>query len=278
MNSLLDGYIEISSLPMMFTRLNEAINNPKTSVQEISSILSEDPGLTARLLRVVNSAFYNFPGKIDTISRAISIVGTQQLRDLALATSVLRLFTGIPKELVDMDSFWQHSIACGVTARIIATMRREPNVERHFVAGILHDVGRLIMYSKAPEKAKIALKQSIDYGEPLFKSEKDVLGFDHATLGKQLLQLWKIPTSIVEVVAFHHRPISANAFPVETAIVHVADVIVHAMELGTSGERLVPPSFHTAWERAGIRPSMLTSITQQVERQYTDAVNVILSV
>ena len=131
------GTLEIPSLPMIFTRIDEAVNNPRSSLADIGRIISEDSSLTARLLKIVNSAFYSFPSKIETISRAVTVVGTQQLRDLALATSVMKLFQGIPPDLINMEAFWKHSIACGVAARVLAAHKREANIERFFVAGIL---------------------------------------------------------------------------------------------------------------------------------------------
>jgi HD-like signal output (HDOD) protein len=154
---LLKGYVEVSSLPMIHVRLDEAINNPKKSLADIANIIREDPGLTARLLRIVNSAFYNFPTKVETISQAVTIVGNQQLSALALATSAMNMFRGIPGNLVSMDSFWRHSVGCGLAARVVATYRREPNAERFFVAGMLHDIGRPVLYSKISDDAREAI-------------------------------------------------------------------------------------------------------------------------
>ncbi|MGE5314488.1 MAG: HDOD domain-containing protein [Acidobacteriota bacterium] len=275
--SLLQGYIEISSLPMMFVRITEAINNPRTSVHEISKIIGEDPGLTARLLRIVNSAFYNFPTKIDTISRAVTIVGTQQLRDLALATSVIRLFKGIPRELADMESFWRHSIACGAAARTLAGYRRESNIERFFVAGILHDLGRLVIFGKVPEQAREAIAMANEKNMPLYQAERTVLGFDHALVGRALLQLWKLPNNLVDVVSYHHAPSGSLSFPNETAIIHIADIFAHALGLGSSGERSVPSFSPEAWELMGVQTSIIPSVIKEVERQYDEAIYAILS-
>ncbi|HLP18077.1 MAG TPA: HDOD domain-containing protein [Bacteroidota bacterium] len=275
--SLLQGYVEISSLPMMFVRITEAINNPRTSVNEISKIISEDPGLTARLLRVVNSAFYNFPTKIDTISRAVTIVGTQQLRDLALATSVIRLFKGIPRELVNMESFWRHSIACGAAARTFAAYRRESNIERFFVAGILHDLGRLVIFGKIPDQAREALAMAEEKNISLLQAERTVLGFDHALVGRALLQQWKLPNNLVDVVSYHHLPTNSVAFPNETAIIHIADIFAHTLGLGASGERSVPAFSIEAWDLMGMQTSIIPSVIKEVERQYDEAIYAILS-
>jgi HD-like signal output (HDOD) protein len=274
---LLRGYVEVSSLPTIHIKLEEAINNPKKSMSDIAKVIREDPGLTARLLRIVNSAFYNFPSKVETISQAVTIVGTQQLSALALATSVMNMFKGIKTNLVSMELFWKHSIACGLAARVLATMRRDNNAERFFVAGMLHDIGRLILYTKLTDKSQEILETASKKPQILYEAERDALGFTHAVVGGLLLQTWKLPTSLEEIVMYHHNPSLATRFPVETAIVHLADIIVHSMRLGTSGETFIPPLDPAAWEKLGLHPSVLASVEEQIDRQYQDSVRTMVS-
>ena len=269
---LMKGTLEIPSLPMIFTRIDEAVNNPRSSLADIGRVISEDSSLTARLLKIVNSAFYSFPSKIETISRAVTVVGTQQLRDLTLATSVMKLFQGIPPDLINMEAFWKHSIACGVAARVLAAHKREANIERFFVAGILHDIGRLVLCMKDPDWMRSALGRCHASCELLYKVEIEELGFDHASLGRVLLENWKLPASLVETVAYHHNPEAAARFPIEAAVVHLADIIAHAMQLGSSGERFVPPLSPLAWERAGMSAGQLPAAIEQIDRQYREAV------
>lgn len=268
---LLRGYVEVSSLPTIHLRLEEAVNDPKKSMADIARIIRDDPGLTARLLRIVNSAFYNFPSRVETITHAVTIVGTQQLGALALATSVLNMFKGIPASFVNMDSFWRHCVGCGVAARVIATYRREGNPERFFVAGMLHDIGRLVMFTKTSDRAREALLAAKESDRMLFESELDIMGFTHAVVGGILLQAWRLPASLEEVVMFHHNPGAATRFPVETAIIHLADIITHTMCLGNSGERFVPPLDPQAWESLNIPVSALPAIEEQTDRLYHDA-------
>jgi putative nucleotidyltransferase with HDIG domain len=270
---LLTGYVEISSLPSMYSRINDAINNPRMGMNEISRVISEDSGLSARLLRIVNSAFYGFPTKVETISRAVTIVGTQQLRALALATSVMNMFRGIPQDLVNMELFWKHSVACGLAARILAAYRKELNTEQYFTAGILHDIGRLILYSKVPDLARQALVRSRTERELLFVVEREVIGFDHGAMGAALVRNWKLPAGFEEVVAFHNNPSGAKRYPVETAIVHVADIIAHVMQLGTTGERFVPPLYRKAWDLIGLSESVLAPTIDQVDAQFGETIH-----
>ena len=270
---LLKGLVQVSSLPVIYTKINEAVNNPRSSMKDISDIIIDDPGLTSRLLQLVNSAFYGFPSKIDTVSRALSIVGTQQIRDLALATSIMSLFKGIPEDLVSMESFWKHSVACGLAAKILATYRRcEMNVERFFAAGIIHDIGRLIIYKKIPESAREMILRCKANRELLYLVEKEVIGFNHSDLGSVLVRFWNLPPSLEEVVAYHHSPREARRYPIETSVVHVADIIAHAMQMGNSGEQYIPSLDEKALELIGIPLSVLSPTLDQLEREVKDIV------
>lgn len=266
----------ISSLPNVYTHLSQAVNSPITSCHDIAKIISEDTGLAARLLRIANSAFYGFPSKIDTISRAVTLVGTRQLCDLALATSIVKQFSGLSDDLVTMESFWRHSIACGVTARILAKHRRETNVERFFIAGLMHDIGSLVMLSTIPELVRAAMDEAQSREDLLFRAERKLIGFDHADVGGALLRQWKLPVHTANAVAFHHTPSRDSGLYTDTAVVHVADLITNATRIGSAGERYVPILDNEAWERLGLPVSILASTLSELERQYQDAVEIFL--
>jgi len=265
----------IASLPAVFIRLNEAVNNPQSSIHQISKIISEDAGLSARLLHIANSALYQYPSRIDSISTAAMVIGTEQMRDLALATSVLTIFKNIPADLVNMKHFWCHSIACGVAARVLAGIHHEPSLERFFLAGILHDIGRLIIYQTCGDEARKILLESQSEEKFLFEKEKEILGFDHAEVGGLLLQRWKIPSGLVEMVACHHEPNKTRSELRESSFIHIADILVHALQLGNSGEKFVPAIEDSAWKCNEFKLEDLKPIMEQVVTQYYDLVETI---
>ncbi|HWA55799.1 MAG TPA: HDOD domain-containing protein [Gemmatimonadales bacterium] len=274
-SDLLKGLVNVASLPGVYLKLTEVVSDPRSSAADVGRVIAEDPGLTARLLKLVNSAMYNFPSRIETVSHAISIVGTAQLQDLALATSVIRLFANMPQGLVTMESFWRHSVACGVAARAIAARRRETNVERFFVAGLLHDIGRPVMYMQAPEQSRTAVSRSREERVPLVALEHQLFGFDHTHVGHALLDQWKLPPALREAVAQHHHPERAQRFPTEAAVVHVADILANALGLGSSGEAGIPPFVPEAWQTIGLPPTVLGDLMDESERHYEAAVQVI---
>ena len=141
---------KLVSLPDIYYRLEEAIVDSASTTDKIAELLRSDPDLCARMLRMANSVFYSFPTKIETIERAVSVIGLRQIRELVLMTSVVRAFEGIPEELVNMPTFWEHSVAVGIMARAIGEHARIPKADAFYVPGLLHDIGRLVMYLKVP--------------------------------------------------------------------------------------------------------------------------------
>lgn len=276
-DSLLNGVSAVPSLPLFHERLDEAINHPRSSISDISKILSEDQGLTARILKLANSPLFGYFSRIDTITQAVTIIGVQQVRDLALAVSVMGLFKGIPEDLVTMELFWKHSIACGLTARILATSQREANLERFFVAGILHDIGRLVMFINAPDLSREMIEVCRSESRLLYDVERERLGFDHGEVGGSLLRMWKIPTRVAEPVECHHRCHRSVQYPRETAILHLADLIAHALEFGSSGQLLVPRLDHQAWERLAMTPHALPALVRQIDQQYAETAKILES-
>jgi HD-like signal output (HDOD) protein len=272
---LVDEAAEVYSLPLLYERLNLVINHPRSSAADMTRIISEDVGLSSCILKLANSPMFGYHTKIDSISNAVMIIGTRQLRDMALAVSVINVFRGIPEGMINMTSFWKHSITIGIVARILATCRREANVERFFVAGILHDVGQLILCTRAPELVLEMIAASRESGEPHFAVQRSMLGFDHGDLGGKLLKRWRIPALITEPVACHHAPERAGLFPMETSLMHVADVIGHALQVGFSGEPFVPPLDECSWERLAIPASMLPTIITQADVQLTEALSIL---
>ncbi len=265
----------VYSLPIFYERLSEVVNHPRSSVADITRVISEDQGLTARLLKLANSPLFGYFSKIDSITKAVTIIGTQQMQALALAVSVMEIFNGIPENLINMKSFWKHSIACGIIAKTLATYRREANVERVFAAGLLHDVGRVVMCTAIPEMVTELITASSKEAVLLYELEEARLGYTHAAVGGGLLAKWRIPVSITEPVACHHDPAAAERFPLEAALIHFADLIAHALALGFSGDWYVPPLDTVAWKSLDIPEAALATIVKQVEPQLTETLAIL---
>lgn len=267
---------ELSSLPTVYVRVNDAVNDPSSSIADVAAIIAEDPGLTSRLLKLVNSTFFGFPQKITSVQRACATVGLQQLRALALSTSVMSLFKSVPADLVDLASFWRHSVACGIAASALGRRCGFPGAtETLFTAGILHDVGRLVLITECPDLARAAFERADQRQELLFIAEKAVCGFDHCDVNAELFRFWQFPVVLQEAGFCHHRPANACRFPTEAALVHLADIIVHAGQFGRNGEQFVPRLDTAVLDRTGLQPDGLESLLTEVEEHFADVVNIL---
>ena len=264
----------IGSPPPVYHKLHQAMQDPDTSFSDFSDIISADPSLAIRLLRIANSPFYGLGSKVETIIHALGVIGINQLKELALATIMVNQFKGIDKDLVNMQSFWMHSIGCGLAARTIAKNMGERDVEPYYTASMLHDIGSLIIYKEIPDKAREILTRCKSEGLSLSVVEDDVLGFTHAEVGAVVFTQWGLPGTLVEAVRFHHRPSEAEDHPMFPAIVHMADIIAYEMDLGTGGEPAIPVLDPTAVQRTGLTRAFLTDIQDYVRDQVEEAVSI----
>lgn len=275
LNELLRKTSTICSLPLFYDRLNEAINHPRSSLADIGKIISEDQGLTTRLLRLANSPIFGYHARIDSITRALTLIGTQQLRDLALSISIMGTFKDIPEDLISMQSFWKHSIACGIFSRKLAILRREVNPERFFLAGMLHDLGLVVICTVMPDLSRILLQKRQDQQQLLSLIEQQTLGYDHATVGGALLDMWKIPPNLSEPVACHHNPGASMKYALEAAIIHIADLICHAFEMGAAPDWPVPILNKPAWQRLDISLEQLEPLITESFEQIEETLSIL---
>ncbi len=228
--SLVRDNIQLVSLPEVCMQVQTMADNPNCGADDLGRLIAKDTALTTKLLRLVNSAFYGFTSKVETVNRAVSLVGIAELRNITLAASAAEVFADISADLMDMVSFWRHSVFTGLVARKLAAECHVLHHERLFTAGLLHDVGRLLIFMRLPEKAsEILAAERRDHGD-LYELERAVLGFDHAQAGAELLTFWQLPPALCAAVRYHHQPQEADDAQLEAAIVHLANAITHYLE------------------------------------------------
>mgnify|MGYP002713013815 CR=1 FL=1 len=248
---LVKGVIKLISLPEIFIRLNQVMEDPNHDAKQLGDVISHDPSLTARILRIVNSAYYGLAVKIELVSRAISVIGEEDLRNLVLATSAVDTFKRIPNQLVDIDLFWRHSIHTGIVARLLSRHCNILHGERLFVAGLLHDIGKLILYFKEADLSQQVLLRAAETDGMTFRAEQELIGFTHADVGGALIKNWQLAETLVDVVTHHHTPLQATRHPTETAIVHIADCVVNSIGPDTEIDA------HLLDDYAGFEPETL---------------------
>ncbi len=259
--ALVRGNIKLVSLPHVCIRVNLMVDDPDHTAHELGAVIQQDASLSAQLLRIANSPLYGFRAKIDTISRAVTVIGQHDLRDLVLAVSAVKTFSNIPVSLANMASFWRHSIFTGIVSKLLAKRCSVLHTERLFVAGLLHDVGQLLIFHKLPEQAQRILRRSEALDEPLYRSEQHLIQFDHAMVGGALATLWQLPQVLHQAIEFHHEPDRAPQC-LEASLVHLADLISRIAEFPERKLKLLERSSRHAWQMTGLSDDIIDATIQ----------------
>jgi putative nucleotidyltransferase with HDIG domain len=228
--------IDIPTLPEVYRELFRRLQDEEVTVPAVAEIIARDQALTARILHLVNSAFYGCQQQITTIKRAVVVLGLRAVRNTALTTSVFDYFGAeADGETVDLARFWEHSVAVAAICRTLAASRLPQHQDEAWVAGLLHDVGKLVEKRHFPEDFDHIRQVAAEQGLPWYDCEGRLFAVNHAQIGKAVLRNWNFPAAVVEAVHLHHSPEAARRNPQLSALVHVADVLAYGMGYGAPG-------------------------------------------
>lgn len=219
---LVQGSPDLVSLPDVFLRINGMINDKNASFQEVGEVVALDAGLTARLLKVVNSPLYGHMSRISTISRAIAIIGLNDFHHLLLSTCAADMFKRIPSSLVNTTDFWVHSVYCAVVARQFAKLNGVLHAERFFVAGLLHQMGSLLIYDRMPDESREMLLQAEGRFWQVAELERARWGFTYADVGGELARQWRLPENLCVMIGCHLEPENAGEYRFDATLLHLA--------------------------------------------------------
>lgn len=269
---LVESEVKLASFPDIYFKIRQILDSPVSTPAQVADVISKDTSLTAKLLKLVNSPFYGLPHRIDSISRAVMVLGGQEVSTLALGISAINAFKDIPPELINMRTFWEHSVAVGVFARLLGGAVAKNGGERLFVSGILHDIGRLILFKKLPHAAVEAIYYAKANQTPLYEAENEIMGFAHPLIGGLLLRAWKFPEALVATVSCHHKP-SASPGDVEPAILHMADIMAVSLGHTPPASSIVATLDPEAWDILELAPERLPELAEAGLSQIGDIVS-----
>lgn len=238
-----DGQLELPSLPAVTMRLNTLLAEGLPSMGEVARLVGEDPALATKVLRLVNSPLYPFRAQIDSLPRAVALLGVRELRSLALSAAVVDLF-----EVTAFQPFWRHSLYTALLCRALAEAAQQRELDRFFTIGLLHDIGALVILQQLPAQAA-SIQERAAAGTPVLEAEQQVLGFDHCQVGAQLLRFWALPDAIVAAVEDHHAPRLRPEYRLEKGIVALANQLAGLQPEGarTPGPQLGPVVSDWEW-------------------------------
>jgi len=255
---------DLPTLPHVVQRLATMISRPTVSAEEIGTIIEKDQVLAAKVLRLANSPFYGFPSRIGSVSHAVIVLGFNVVKGLTLCASALTIMKD-----AGMDQLWRHSLGVAITANLLAAKLEIKNPEELFVSGLLHDIGKVVFYVKWPDvgtSIKDALKTRADHS--LFDVEMELTGLSHAEIGGYLASAWHLPVTLREPILYHHNPTQAKEATIQTAIVHVADILVKGLACGNPGDDLIPPLSKPAWDQVGLDEQSLAEYISKASQEF----------
>lgn len=269
------GIARLPSLPAVVVELLQSLGNDDVDTGQLARQIARDQALVAKMLRLANSSFYGLQGKINSISDAIVVLGLHGVRTLATAAAVTGAFGATVRQGFDFRVFWRHSIGIALCARALARHMRMSE-ENAFTAGLLHDIGRLVLASAYPQHLAAVLDYQKQNDCALIEAERAILGLDHAQIGQVLTERWKFPPLMCDVIARHHDPSGLDC-PALACVIHVADAITHALDLAGDPNEMVPPICPSCWRAADLGAADLRAIFAEVEVQFEGACGVLLS-
>ncbi len=270
LESVLENLGDMPTLPSVVARLTRIISDPETTAADVNAVLSSDPGLVTKILKLVNSSYYGFSRRIATISNAVVILGYNQVRNLALSAFIYDAFAAKGDAAFDLTGFWKHSIGAAFMSSQLARRLDVKMEEDAFICGLLHDLGKLIMARNARDHLRAVVTLAGKKDTLFFTAEKEILGYDHAQLGGVVMEEWNLPEVLVSVVRCHHDPLSAPDNAVTLAcIVNAADIVARSMLMGNPGDASVPELTEAVWNRINMDWNALEGIMKHVAEEYS---------
>lgn len=261
--------------PIVFNQIQKVLNDENVSAAQVASILAEDPAMSIKVLKLTNSAFYGLSREIETVKHAVVIVGLEAIKNLVLAASVLDMFKGKNLDQEYQDAFWRHSLAVASCSKLLARQvktRGMVDPDAAFSAGLLHDIGKMIIASFLTEEfAKFLEKRATDTESPDYAIEQEVLGYTHTDIGTLLSEQWQLPARMTEAISFHHQPQSSDSTDPISFLVHIADVIARKVYSNDTGKSRGGPLLPGVLEHMQISEEQIEEFGQMLEAEYAKA-------
>ncbi len=269
---------KLPTLPIIYTKLTNLLQSPNATAKMISDVISEDQSIAVRVLNLVNSAFYSLPQKIGNLKHAIVILGLNQIRNLVLVTSTIKMFKEIKSDSsFNMQKFWEHSIGCAVAARVLAETAYLKSPDDVFTGGLLHDIGKLVHAIYLKEDFAAVIDDVRESGLPVIEVEKRIFGCDHTYTGRELAIKWNLSEGTVDMIRHHHLSDNSAELTKEISAVHIGNTLCIALGLGSGGEKKVPVAQMKAWEILDIEMNNLETIIERIDRLFNESVVILES-
>lgn len=273
---LVKNITQLNSFPDVAFQIDELLSDEESDARDIGKLIELDPALTAALFRTANSPAFGVSTTIDSVDRAITLLGHQEIRDLVFGISVSKAFEGISSELVTVEDFWKHSLYCALASQRLGRLAKLPNDISLFSAGLLHDIGQLVMFNQCPELSRTSLELSLDENDGLlpYLSERDIFGYDHMVVGAELARQWNLPSHLRLCIEFHHEPFAPDATSDAVRVVHLANSISVLAELDSTALGDASPIHESTYSNLGLTPEVVPEIISEIKESVVQLLQV----
>lgn len=264
---VLDGIRDLPTLPTSYFKISKLLQDVNTPSREVYRVLESDQAVASKVLRLVNSSFFGFSRRVTQISQAVRLLGYTTIRNAVLSISVFDSFPSKTTQFFDRREFWRHTIATAIVSRQLARRLKAGQEDDAFVGGILHDVGKLVLDQCLPEEFRKILAYVQDNNVSMVEAEREVFGATHTEIGEYLLEKWKLPNSLIEVVALHHTPANIRSNPQLVSLVHLGDHLSRRFQVGNGGDPLVPEVHQFVFSELGFTGDDLEAMVPQLQEE-----------
>jgi len=254
---------DIPSLSSVVGEVNKAIRNPRVDANTVGKIITRDQALSAKTLKLVNSAFYGFPRRINSVTRAIIVMGFQRVRNLVLTASVLENFKS-KKSDFNFTGFWRHALGTAISAEVLAKELGLQEVDDAFVAGLMHDIGKLLVALYAPDASRQIYERVEKDNCLVFEAEQDLFEITHAVMGAWLADTWQFPEKLTHAIRMHHDPAAAREHHEIIYLTHTADILCRALDFGDPGDKKIPKMSGQVWKALNLDRDVLDRVMEQM--------------
>ncbi len=281
LENLIKHETQITSFSPIYFKVKQVLDSPLSSVTDLARVIKTDVALTTKLLQLANSPLYGVTNRIDTIERAVNLIGNTEIATLTLGISTMNTFEGVPSDLASMEIYWKHSIACGEIASQIAKKNGKIKPENAFVGALMHEVGRLLMFRNLPQTSIETILYANANRLPIYEAEKEIFGYCHSTVAAELLKKWNLPQNIAEGIRHQYIPTTTTTTTTETtillsSIINLANCMSMALDFPPAGVTIFPGLNEKSWEIIGLEADDLKEIAKSALDKIQQITNILL--
>ena len=259
----------LPTLPQVVQKVITMVENPGVSSAELAKTISMDASMVSKILKVVNSAYYGLPRKISTLTQATVILGFNTIKNIVLTASVFTAFEGNgSNHRFSRKKFWEHSIGCAASCKVLSKRIRLGLPEEAFVAGLIHDIGKIVLDQFLHDHFEKILDVVDSHETTFLSAEQKVIGVDHTQIGEWLCDKWRFPQQVQESVKFHHSPLSAQDHKKMVAIVHLGNAISRLENMGYGGDNQPPEIISECWEVLNIPEEEMGDLIVEIKNEF----------